>query len=637
MKHPSPSVQIVFVLAVFLFHPLVASAQLSGDKAIPDAADNIIYVQSTSIVDVHVMDSSGTPLNIAATIKLFPYLQVTIQGRNIYDATAKNGLAHIEAIDGGDYVLEVSAPGFQMHREKLTVLPGYAKTQAYVKMHPFDGSEDDITLEQPGAPVINPSIRRDVELAIAAMQAGKPDQAVSHVKTALKRAPDNPDVHFIAGYVAEGRKDNATARAEYEAAIKLFPNHLSAQLSLGDYLVRNNDSTGAIPHLEKALVVGPNSWRAHWLLAEADLQIKPPDFDASKLHANRAIELGKERANAALITLALGVAMAGDLHGGKTQLEEFLKDYPKDKSADRAKQAIVSIEHAEAIGAASGNIVAPMPATDIGDLEGISPEAMPGLPAGIDSAVPAVSSGVACELPQVLTGAAVRSREFADNLLRFSAKELVVHEDLDAKGTARKSANATYSYVADLERPAKNMIVMSELRNGSYGFGPDFPAPLAMDGIPAVGLIFNSAFGSDFTFSCEGLGQWHGQPAWQVRFQQRADRPARIHDWTIKGKTYPAILKGRAWITADSYQLVHIETDLTQPIPAIKLEYQHMSIDYAPVNFPSNKNALWLPASAQIYCKYRGRYFRQEHDYSNFTLYSVDTRETQGKPKSKSE
>lgn len=634
---PAKLLRSAFLLLSCLTLPIAVFAQLSGGAPIPDATDNIIYIQSTSIVDIHVFDSSGKAFTAIAVIKLWPYTNVTIQGHNTYDSYAKNGLAHLEAIDGGDYMLEVSAEGYETHREKLTVLPGYAKTQAYVKMHAFDGSSDDITLEQPGAPIINPAARRDLSSAILEMQSGKFDQAASHVKSALKRAPDNPDVHFIAGYVAEAKHDESSARTEYEAAVRLFPNHMSAQIALGDLLVRSGDAAQSVPHLQRALTVGPNSWRAHWLLAEAELQLKPPDVAASKLHANRAIELGKDRANAARITIALADGMAGDLDAAHSELQSFLVDYPKDKSVARAREALAAVDKAKADNAAHNIIVAPVPVSDIGDLEGVSPEAMPGLPASIDANVPAVSTEVACELPQVLSGAALRSRELADNLLRFSAKELVVHEDLDAKGAARKSANASYNYVADLERPTKNMIIMSELRNGSYGFGPDFPAPLAMDGIPAVGLIFNSAFVPDFTFSCEGLGQWHGQPAWQVRFQQRPDRAARIHDWTINGKTYSAILKGRAWLTADSYQLVHLETDLVQPIAAIKLEYQHMSIDYAPVNFPSKKNSLWLPASAQIYCKYRGRYFKQEHDYSNFTLYSVDTLETQGKPKSKSE
>jgi len=47
---------------------------------------------------------------------------------------------------------------------------------------------------------------------------------------------------------------------------------------------------------------------------------------------------------------------------------------------------------------------------------------------------------------------------------------------------------------------------------------------------------------------CEGLGQWDGKPAWQVHFQQRDDRPARLRVYTVGMRSFPVKLKGRAWI-----------------------------------------------------------------------------------------
>jgi hypothetical protein len=98
----------------------------------------------------------------------------------------------------------------------------------------------------------------------------------------------------------------------------------------------------------------------------------------------------------------------------------------------------------------------------------------------------------------------------------------------------------------------------------------------------------------------------------------------------VNGSSYPTILKGRAWIATDSYNLLHVETDLMQPIKDLRLDYEHMSIQYEPVKLPSGKGSLWLPLSAEVYTKYRGRFFRQEHDFSNFTLFSVNTNETIG-------
>lgn len=643
MPRPSSICQLA-VATLCLATSVRAQSGVANGGATPGFSDPRLALEmlkGEATVDIHVSDSTGRALDVQADIKLLPVNPTGINrvytnavAGSQYVATVKHGLAHIENVMGGDYNLEVTAPGYQFHREKLTVIGGYAKTEAFVKIHGFDGSEDDVEFGQPGAPDINPAAQREVELTVAALQSGKKSDAAQHIRSALKRSPNSPDVHYLAGYIAELNDNGAAARAEFEAAIKIFPKHLASQTALGNLMLRGGDAAGAIPHFEKALDVGPNSWRAHWLLAEATLQLNPPEFDKSRENANRALALGNDKAAAALVTLAIADGVEGNLEESKAKLQMFLLRYPKEPSAARARQILDAVEKAESESAARIEIV-PHPENDALDLEGVSPDAIPGLPGNIDAAVPSVTPGATCVLAQVLVGAAVRSNELVDNVQRFSARELVVHEELDAKGTARNSAEKTYDYVAAIEHPTQNLIAMREMRDGTYGFGPQFPAPLAMDGIPAIGLIFNPVYSGDFTFTCEGLGHWRGQPAWQVRFEQKPNTRPRIHQWRVNNFIYPAFLKGRAWLTADSYQLLHVETDLAQPILAIRLEYQHISIDYAPVPYPSKQSALWLPKSAQINYKYKGRFFRQEHSLSDFTLFSIDTKEKIADPRQK--
>jgi hypothetical protein len=90
------------------------------------------------------------------------------------------------------------------------------------------------------------------------------------------------------------------------------------------------------------------------------------------------------------------------------------------------------------------------------------------------------------------------------------------------------------------------------------------------------------------------------------------------------------VLKGRAWLAADSYTIVHIETDLMKPVKEIKLEYEHISIDYAAVPFSTKREPLWLPANAEVFTKQRGHYSRQEHDFSDFQLFSTNVTEKVG-------
>lgn len=597
-------------------------------------AQNSDIRATMSDVYVHLLAPGGAPLGTDAHVQLYESAEgmdtrgrslssAGYGGQTVYEANAKKSVAAVGYVMGGEYVLEVSAPGYELHREKLTVVPG-SSTKAFVKLHVFDGSSDDIELEQNGVPPLTGVARRYLDLTQIALGRAKYKEASSDIQKAIKSAPKNPDVHFMAGYTAEQLKDTAGAKAQYEEAIKLFPNHFAAQLALGQAFLFNSDPNGAIPHFEKALAIGPNSWRGHWLLAESYLQ-GPRDAERAQTEAKRAVEVGKDKATSAFVTEAIADAVAGQRDEAKQELQAFLHNYPSSIQANRAKDFLAQLEsNAETtVVALSAKDVDPL------DLESVAPEDVPGLPTGVDPAVPPVVQGETCDLPQVLAGAALRAQEFTSNLERFSAKEMVMHSLLDAKGVPKNPKNQPFDYVVSVDRSPADFVRFEEIRNGKYAV-ENFPGEFAVEGIPALVIVFHPKMSGDFNFTCEGLGERGGKPAWQVRWEQRTDRPARLHSWDVQGSEYPALLKGRAWLSASSYQLLHMDVDLEQPIKPLRLEYQHMSVDYAPVNFPDKKRSLWLPSNVVVYCKYQGHYFRQEHDYSDFTLFSTGVDEKQG-------
>ena len=84
-------------------------------------------------------------------------------------------------------------------------------------------------------------------------------------------------------------------------------------------------------------------------------------------------------------------------------------------------------------------------------------------------------------------------------------------------------------------------------------------------------------------------------------------------------------LKVRAWIATDTYQVVRLETDLAEEIPAIRLRTEHLTVEYGPVQFQKRSVELWLPESAELYLDFRGRHLHRRHSFSNFLLFSVDT------------
>ena len=103
--------------------------------------------------------------------------------------------------------------------------------------------------------------------------------------------------------------------------------------------------------------------------------------------------------------------------------------------------------------------------------------------------------------------------------------------------------------------------------------------------------------------------------------------------YRIRGKVYPVPLKGRAWVAADTFQIVRIETDLREPVPQIKLFAEHQGIDYGPVRFKHQEISLWLPSSTDLYLDFRGRRIHRRHTYENYLLFSVQDKQNISKPK----
>jgi len=133
---------------------------------------------------------------------------------------------------------------------------------------------------------------------------------------------------------------------------------------------------------------------------------------------------------------------------------------------------------------------------------------------------------------------------------------------------------------------------------------------------------------------CSGQVLWNGQPAWLVEFQQRPDRPARTFAFYSSAGAHPAQLKGRAWLSADSGEVLHLETGMLHGIPALKIFRLYLSITYAPVRFQSRDVNVWLPHVADIYYDFGEFHAVVYHTFSDFLLFSVDANQKIEKPQS---
>jgi hypothetical protein len=136
----------------------------------------------------------------------------------------------------------------------------------------------------------------------------------------------------------------------------------------------------------------------------------------------------------------------------------------------------------------------------------------------------------------------------------------------------------------------------------------------------------------DFEMKCEGLSRATGDFAWQVYFRQSADRESRIRRYRMGGHVFPIALKGRAWIDANTFQVVRLETDLRELHPELRLNSEHLVMQYGPIKFKSREEELWLPSSADYYAVLRGQRFHRRHSFTNYILFSIEDKQQIGAP-----
>lgn len=267
-------------------------------------------------------------------------------------------------------------------------------------------------------------------------------------------------------------------------------------------------------------------------------------------------------------------------------------------------------------------------------------------PPQVDARVPSLSATPPCSLPDVQKQSGQRARELVDHLQKFIAHDQVRYEQTGKLGMASPpitgtlpvgsgerdaSGTAKFDYVVDYENSGP--LNFHEYRTRLAGADDGKLSAFLDRGLPVLALIFHPELQSDYEMRCEGSAQWNEHPAWVVHFRQLKGKLPRTLTMQTSTQVYPLSLKGRAWIAANSGQVMHIETSLVDGIMAIDLQQIAISVDYALIKSQSQNVEIWLPQSVVAYTEFTKRQIIVEHTFSDFQIFSVQTQETIQKPR----
>jgi tetratricopeptide (TPR) repeat protein len=543
-----------------------------------------------------------------------------------------SGRANFEELGPGEYTAVVHAPGYLTAAELVNITLPSQQEQVFVtpKRH-----ADSLTASTPAGPtMLSPKLQKELSKAVEALHANNLDAAQKHLDAVYRLAPLNPDVNYIRGLLADRQGNVASAQAIWERTLSLDAKHNLALLGLAAILVRRSDFDGARGYLERVLQNEPNSWHAHQLLSIVCL--RQGDYQGATTHAERSLDLGKNLANNARLTLAEAFIAQDQRQRAEATLQAFLKvgsSPAQIKIANgmvrKLRSGTFSWEHS-----ATGDSAPSAEVTKLSDLPLLKLDLPKWLPANVDESVPAVEDGVPCPTQEILDGTASRVQEFMNSVDRITATEILDHQVVNEWGLPTREERRSFDYVVSISKIREGYLSVEEYRNGTRDLRV-FPDAIATTGLPAAVMVFHPYYREDYDVKCEGLGRSKGGLAWQIHFAQKQGKQGRIRGYRagLNAPSTPIALKGRAWIDKDTLQVVRIETDLQAPMPEIKYLAEHMDIEYGPVKFRKQNETMWLPMTADIYFSLRGRRIRRRNVFQKYLLFSVDEKQTISVPK----
>lgn len=576
-----------------------------------------------STITAKLQLSDGTPYEGIAVVNLYNF-----GGSPIGIGTVQSGEVQFNNLSIGRYRLEVIALGYKKLLETVEVAIAGQREYTYVTLVPE--SSDAASTPSSNTPLLAPNARKDLSRALEAIRQEKPREARKYLEKLSRSAPGNPDVNYLWGVYYSANNDWSQAKSYWEKAVQIYPRHAFSLSALAQIAVHDGDLPSAISCLSKATEAEPSSWRFEEQLANAYLRHK--EYDKAQTHSEHAIELGKDRAAGARLILAQALVQRDDKPRAVRTLQSFVEAQPNDSHAAAARQMIALLQKVEPTAPEAAPIETRPPSATTAALAADLTPPPNWMPPDVDESMPVVEPGVACPLQQVQDESAKRVHDFIDSVNKITATEKLDNELLDHSGFPSVRESRSFSYVVDIQEVRKGMFNVEEYRNGTAD--PElFPQHLATRGLPALVLIFHPDYKDDFEVSCEGLSRWGGGLAWQVHFRQRSDKPSRLRRYRVGGRITLVSLRGRAWIAADSFQVVRLEADIVSPLPEIRLKAEHVSVDYAPVVFRKRNQKLWLPQAAELYFDYKGRRMHRRHRFSNYLLFAVDEKEKISDPK----
>ena len=364
--------------------------------------------------------------------------------------------------------------------------------------------------------------------------------------------------------------------------------------------------------LAQALRISPNDPLVLEELGRAFLLDQQPETAAGYL--DRA---AKGSAPDAALLLARALVAEGDVGAAESEVKSYLAGRDVRRMPENVRKVFSAIQdrrQLESYSSAKSVLDQPLP-----ELIKTFPELQ-----GIEAAASQDPLGT------ILRSAGEKVRVHFKNFANISSLEHVEQQTLRPGGAVTSSLDKKFQYLMLVE-PQDAGLDIHEYRTDLHGARIELAGLqggfMITSGFASADLVLHPAYQSECGFRYLGRLQLNGRPVEVIAFAQKP-RVARIFErFNCGGASILVLVQGFAWIDAETNRVLRLRTDLLKPAKEVRLKSQTTEIDYGEVHFGAVPVDFWLLRRVVVTIEWKGKSFRNLHQYSDFSLFNVQTDE----------
>jgi hypothetical protein len=239
-------------------------------------------------------------------------------------------------------------------------------------------------------------------------------------------------------------------------------------------------------------------------------------------------------------------------------------------------------------------------------------------------------------LDAILSGVGKNVSDLFANLPNISSMEAIHQEKLTRKGKTDTAQEYKYRYLMLAPDQPWGPSIDEHRADTKGNETPQLGLSdnsMLTAGFVSAPLVFHPAYQKGSVFRLLGHQKLKGRSTFVVAYAQdpaKSRLAGSFQQGTITKLTYT---QGIAWVDSENYQIIRLTTDLLTPLPMVKLDKETTEIDFNEVHLNRATQKFWLPQAVTVTLDWNGKLLRNQHAYSDFMVFNVDSSQKIGKPK----